>query len=216
MTEPRSTEAVIDALIRDTRPVARLRPPMVRACGWLALIVATGGAIIAGFADLEMAREHARSTAWLVEMAGTLATGCLGVIAAFHLSLPDRSRLWALLPLPALAVWLLGSGAGCWEDWLRVGESGSLELGDSMRCLRFILGVGLPLGAVLFWSLRRARPLSPLPVALTGALGTAAFAAFLLQFFHPFQVTVMDLTIHLLAVGVVVAAWGLGGRRVLE
>jgi hypothetical protein len=216
MTAPRSTEAVIDALVRDARPVARLRPPMTRACGWLALIVASEGAIIAAFADLDTAREHARAAAWLIEMAGTLATGCLAVIAAFHLSLPDRSRRWALLPLPAFAVWLLGSGAGCWEDWLRVGKSGSLEIGESMDCLAFILGVGIPLGAVLFWSLRRARPLSPLPVALTGALGAAAFAAFLLQFFHPFQVTVMDLTIHLLAVGVVVAAWGLGGRRVLN
>ena len=33
----------------------------------------------------------------------------------------------------------------------------------------------------------------------------AALAAFLLQFFHPFDVTFMDLSVHLVAVGIVVA-----------
>jgi hypothetical protein len=211
----RTTEAVIETLVRDAKPVARLRPPMLRACLWLGVALAAMAAVITGFADMDMARRHARAVSWLVEMAGTLATGCLAVIAAFHLSLPDRSPRWALLPLPALALWLAGSGVGCWRQWMVVGEAGSLELGESAHCLAFILGVGVPLGAALLWALRRARPLAPLPVALTGALGAAALAAFLLQFFHPFEVTAMDLAVHGLAVGMVVAIWGAGGRRML-
>jgi hypothetical protein len=210
-----STEAVIDTLVRDAKPVARLRPPLLRAGLWLGAALAAMAFVIAGFADMGMARQHADATPWLVEMAGTLATGCLAVVAAFHLSLPDRSPRWALLPLPALALWLAGSGVGCWRQWMVVGEAGSLELGESAHCLLFILGVGLPVGAALLWALRRARPLAPLPVALTGALGAASLAAFLLQFFHPFDVTVMDLAIHALAVGLVVTIWGIGGRRVL-
>jgi hypothetical protein len=216
VTQHRSTEALIDSLVRDARPVARLRPPMRRAIRFLCVVLAVGGAAILLFADRAAMQAHAEHPEWLVELAGTLSTGCLATIAAFHLSLPDRSPRWALLPLPALAVWLAGSGAGCWREWLVRGEAGSLEVGESTHCLAFILGVGLPLGLALLWVLRRARPLAPLPVALTGALGAAALSAFLLQFFHPFEVTVMDLAVHAFAVCVVVSVAGLGGRRVLD
>jgi len=60
------------------------------------------------------------------------------------------------------------------------------------------------LAVVLFWMLRRARPMDPLPVAATGTLGVAATAAFILEFFHPFDVTVIDLALHLAAVGLIV------------
>jgi hypothetical protein len=216
VSPPRSTESLIEALVRDATPVSRLAPPMTRACRFLAIFLALGGAAILLFADRDAARAHALHPEWLVEIGGTLATGCLATIAAFHLSLPDRSPRWVLLPLPALAVWLAGSGAGCWRDWLVRGEAGSLELGESGHCLAFILGIGLPLGLALLWVLRRARPLSPVPVALTGALGAAALSAFLLQFFHPFEVTVMDLAVHAVAVCLVVAIAGAGGKRVLS
>jgi hypothetical protein len=210
-----STEALIASLVRDARPVARLRPPLWRAGLWLGTVLAVGAAAIIGFANRDAALMHAEDPAWFVELAGTLATGCFAVVAAFQLSLPNRSPRWALLPLPALAVWLAGSGAGCWRQWVARGAGGSLELGESLHCLAFILGVGLPLGGGLLWALRRSRPLAPLPVALTGALGAAALAAFLLQFFHPFAVTAMDLAVHAVAVGGVLAVSALGGRRVL-
>jgi len=52
--------------------------------------------------------------------------------------------------------------------------------------------------------LRQARPIAPLPGAARGALGGAATAAFILEFFHPFDVTVIDLTLHVSAVCLVV------------
>ena len=216
MSAPDKTEALIESLLRDARPVARLHPPIQRAAVFLAVLLAVGAAVIVVFADRGVMSLHAQHPEWLVEMAGTLATGCLATIAAFHLSLPDRSPRWGLLPLPALVVWLAGSGAGCWREWLLRGEGGSLRLGETSDCFAFILGVGLPLGLALLVVLRRARPLAPIPVALTGALGAAAFSAFLLQFFHPFEVTVMDLVMHAAAVCVVVAVAGLGGQRVLD
>jgi uncharacterized membrane protein len=66
--------------------------------------------------------------------------------------------------------------------------------------------VSLPLAVSLIVLLRRARPLAPVRVAAMGALGVAAIAAFILQFFHPFDVTFMDLGIHAVAVAIVVAA----------
>ena len=63
----------------------------------------------------------------------------------------------------------------------------------------------MPLGVSLLVLLRRSRPLAPAPVTAVGGLGVAALAAFLLQFFHPFDVTFMDLSVHLFAVGIVVA-----------
>ena len=60
--------------------------------------------------------------------------------------------------------------------------------------------------------LRKARPLAPARVAALGGLGVAALAAFLLQFFHPFDVTFMDLSVHLVAIGLVTAVSTLAGR----
>ena len=40
-------------------------------------------------------------------------------------------------------------------------------------------------------------------MALCGALGVAALAAFILQFFHPFDVTVIDLALHLAALATI-------------
>ena len=75
-----------------------------------------------------------------------------------------------------------------------------------------ILGISLPVGISLLLLLRRARPLTPVSVAAVGGLGAAGIAAFLLQFFHPFDVTFMDLGVHAVAVGIVVMAASAIGR----
>ena len=62
----------------------------------------------------------------------------------------------------------------------------------------------MPLAVLLFAMLRRARPLNPIPVAILGTLGVAASAAFLLEFFHPYDVTAIDLALHLAAVAAVI------------
>jgi uncharacterized membrane protein YczE len=52
-------------------------------------------------------------------------------------------------------------------------------------------------------------------VALLGGLGSAALAALLLQFFHPFGLTIPDLAIHFAAVLIVVGVSGVARRRTL-
>ncbi|HEY2134220.1 MAG TPA: NrsF family protein [Acetobacteraceae bacterium] len=200
---PTPTDQLILALVRDATPVRRLRPPLQRALSWLAVVAVIATAATAAFTDWQVFDTRILNPDLVIEMTGTLLTGCLAVIAAFHLSLPDRSPRWALLPIPSLILWLSGSGMGCYRHWL-TNPTGDWALGDSAHCFMFILAVGLPLSAGLLWALRRARPISPVPVALVGGLGAASLAAFLLQFFHPFDITFMDLSVHALAVLIVI------------
>ncbi len=210
-----STDRLVERLAAGAAPVRRLRPPMRRAALWLGVVGLVGVAAVLLFADMGEFERRARHPELLVELAGTLGTGLLATIAAFHLSLPDRSRWWAAVPLPTLALWLGGSGFGCYRQWLARPGAG-WAVGESADCLMFIAGFGLPLVAALVFVLRRARPLAPLPVALMAGLGAASLAAFLLQFFHPFDVTLMDLAFHALAVAVVVSVGGFSGARALD
>ncbi len=52
-------------------------------------------------------------------------------------------------------------------------------------------------------------------MAALGTLGVAATAAFTLQFFHPFDVTVIDLALHLAAVALVMIIGTLWRRPLL-
>jgi hypothetical protein len=149
-----------------------------------------------------------------MEMAAMLATGVLAIAAAFALSIPGRSRRWIAAPLPTLALWLLLSGAGCYGELLSPGSSETAS-GESMHCLLFILGTSAMLAPLLIWRLSKARPIEPLPVALLGGLGIAAVSALVLQFFHPFAVTFLDLGMHVIAILMVVGMVGLLSRRTL-
>jgi hypothetical protein len=195
--------SLIERLTADAAPVRRLRPPMQRAGLWLLAAGAAGVAAILLFADLAEFSERVGKTALAVEWIATLITGIVAVVAAFQLSLPDRSPAWALLPVPSLIVWIGSSGYSCYRNWIAAGPGG-WELGESANCLVFILAVCVPLSLSILLVLRRALPLDPLRVAAMAALGVAALAAGALQFFHPFDVTFVDLGVHLGTVGLVV------------
>ncbi len=206
-----TTERLIERLAAETEPVRRLAPPARRAALWLIAVAAVAGIVIAGFSDLEVFARRARDPQLVLDMIATLITGIAAVIAAFELSLPDRSPAWALLPLPPLAAWIATSGYGCYRHWITFGPDG-WELGESTHCFRFILAASVPLGISLMLLLRRARPLAPVRVAAVGGLGVAAIAACLLQFFHPFDVTLLDLSVHVVAIAIVIAVAALWGR----
>jgi hypothetical protein len=201
MSRP-DTHELIAALAGGLRPVRRLRPPLRRAMLWLLLATLLAAWPLAHYADLPLFLARASEPRQTLELAATLLTGIVALAAAFALSVPGYSPRWALAPLPPLLLWLATSGYGCLENGWSAGGPGGL-IGESGRCFGFIVLTSVPLAALLFWALRRARPITPLPVALSGALGVAALAAFLLQFFHPFDVTVIDLALHLAAVGVI-------------
>ncbi|HEX7970037.1 MAG TPA: NrsF family protein [Stellaceae bacterium] len=203
MAEP--TERLIERLVAEARPVRRLRPPTRRAALWLLAVAAIAGTGILLFANLDVFARRIQDPKLALELTATLLTGIAAVMAAFHLSLPDRSPAWALLPLPFLAAWIATSGYSCYRHWISFGPGG-WQLGESAQCFRFILAVSVPLGVSLLLLLRRAAPLTPVRVAAVGGLGVAAIAALLLQFFHPFDVTFIDLGVHVVAVALVVVA----------
>ncbi|MGH8252746.1 MAG: NrsF family protein [Steroidobacteraceae bacterium] len=201
--ETGNTDQLIDSLSQGLAPVRPLLPPARRALLWLAGFAVLTGLVLLRFADLAAFAARFAAPRMVLEAAAILLTGITSVVAAFYLSLPDRSSLWRYAPLPPLALWIATSTLGCLQYGLGLGPPGH-RAGDSTHCFAFIIGVSVPLTVLLYAVLRRARPLELLPVALTGALGVAALAAFVLQFFHHFDVTAIDLATHMAAVLVVV------------
>jgi hypothetical protein len=207
MSAPKSTEQLIAELSGGLAAVQPLRPPLARALRWLALSAALAAALLLvlqpGLAALGT---RLADTRLMIELGATLLTGVLAIIATFHLAIPGRAGNWVWAPLPALVLWLACSSLGCLKNGI-----GKPEL----DCFLFVLGASLPLALLLFYFMRRARPIEPMPVALLGALGVAAIGAFLLQFFHPFDVTLLDLASHAAAVAVVLAVAATIGKRAL-
>jgi hypothetical protein len=65
---------------------------------------------------MEVFRRRIVDPALTLELAATAMTGAAAVLAAFNLSLPDRSNAWALLPLPTLLLWIGSSGYACFRN----------------------------------------------------------------------------------------------------
>jgi hypothetical protein len=197
------TDHLIEQLASGLEPVGRLRSPAARAGLWIAGVAILSTALILRYAQLGPALQRLADPRVAIEFGATALTAIGAIIAAFELSVPDRAARWAWLPLPGFALWLGASGLGCLRNGLKVSGAGGWHA-ESTQCFVFIVAVSVPLAVVLFGMLRRARPQNPLPVAALGTLGVAASAACILQFFHPFDITVMDLALHLAAVAFVI------------
>lgn len=194
------TDRLIETLAGSAAPVRRLRPPMVRASVWLA----GAGALIAAITLFHAAKEgHSirhvfggfSDLGFTLQWLASVATGVTAIIAAFELALPDRSRRWRLLPLPAVALWLLTIGHGCLTDWIERGPDGFVA-GHSFECFAVIIGTSLPLGLGLGFALRHAEAAWPLETITVGALGTAALSAAGLSLYHDLDASIMILIWH--------------------
>lgn len=211
------TDQLIDALVSGARPVRRLRPPMLRAAFWLAI----AGALIAAITVIHAAEEGEElkqvfgdlaQTKFTLQWLASLATGITAVIAAFELSLPDRSRAWRLLPVPAAVLWLLTVGYGCFTDWVEHGPEGFVA-GHSVQCLTTIIGTSVPLGLGLAFMLRHAGASRPVDTIVIGALGLAALSATGLSLYHDLDATLMIIVWHVVVASLVVAISRLRARR---
>jgi len=204
------TIRLIDRLADDLTPVRPLASPARRAAGAITAFAAIALVAIFAMSDLDgtIARHAGREALMAAEMVAILLTGVTGVTAAFFLAIPGRSPAWMLVPLGPLLAWFALGGIGC----LAFASQDAAAGGDSMHCLVFILATGIAVGLPLAWLLARAAPIEAGRVTLAAGLGSAGLAAFLLQFFHPFDVTFVDLAIHALAVTLVVVAGALGRR----
>jgi hypothetical protein len=211
MADPRSHDALIHGLGDDLAPVRRLKPPVLSALLWLGAAALIGAGLVWGYGTHDMmVRLSSARDLWLAAI-GSLATAVLAALAAFELGRPGRSRLWALLPLPGLALWLGASGWGCLRLWA-LGATG----GAGMDCLKFIAGVSVPLAVVMVLLLRRAFPLYPALTAALAGLACAAASATLLNICHPFDASATDLAAHTLAVAAVTVVMAMSGGRLLR
>jgi hypothetical protein len=205
-------DRLIGALAANLAPVRRLPPPALRALFWL-LLVAAVAAALAMFSDVAgMWHRMAASSDISLAALGSIATAATAAVAAFALNLPDRSRAWALLPVPAAALWVGASGLGCLRAYVLPGTHVA-AIGETRDCLLFIVGLSVPLSAVMIVMLRRGYSLAPSLTAAMAGLAAAAAAATLLNFFHPFDAAATDLAVHAVAAAlVIIAARALGGR----
>lgn len=203
---------LIDRLVAECRPVKRLAPPMLRAALWLAVAVGLVllVSLLRGFRP-DLAEQFARPDALLAFVAALL-TGVTAAVAAFEVSVPGRARGWALLPVPALGLWLASLGWGCISDWVRLGPDG-LAMGHSFECLGSILTTSLPLGLILAVMVRHAGHVRPRATALLGALSVSALASSGVTFFHDLDTALMVLIWHMGPVlAITLASWLFGER----
>jgi hypothetical protein len=208
-----TTPGLIEALAANATPVRRLRPPLVRATLWLsfaAVVLVLLAVSQGGRPDLA---QRLQQPIFLVGISASLLTGILAAIASFLVSLPDRSRGWLLLPLPALAVWISTIGYSCLTAWVELDSAGGLRMGEAARCFATLVLTSVPLSLLIFVMLRHAAPLRPMPVALTGSLAVAGMTASALSLFHAFDATVMILMWNLGSAVLLVGLGTLLGRK---
>jgi len=202
-----TTPDLIDALAANLAPVRRLRPPVTRAACWLLLAALVLALLAVSQGIRPDLAQRLREPTFILGMSGALLTGVLAAVAAFMLSLPDRSRFCLLLPAPALVLWLSTIGYQCLTNWVSL-EPNGIHLGETAQCFATLVLTSLPLSLAMLVMLRYAAPLRPIAVTLTGSLAVAAITATALSLFHELDATVMILMWNL---GVAALFVGLGG-----
>lgn len=210
-----ATPDLIESLSKNLKPVRRLRPPVTRAVCWLLLAAVVVGlvAVSQGIRPDLATRIHDPSFA--AGMIGAILTGVFAAVAAFLVSLPDRSRLWLLLPAPAVVLWLANVGYQCLTQWVSMGPDG-VGLGETSRCLATLVLTGLPLSLAMVIMLRYAAPLRPTAVTFMGSLSVAAITATALSLFHSGDATLMIIMFNIGTAVLFVGLGGLFGRRMMQ
>jgi hypothetical protein len=207
-----TTPELIEQLASRAKPVRRLRPPLVRAAFWLVLAALIFGLLAAAHGTrTDLALQIARPE-FALGLAASLLTGVLAAVAAFFLSLPDRSRAWGLLPVPTLFLWISTVSYGCLTHWVDMGPEG-VRMGEAARCFATLLVTSLPLSLGLILMLRHAAWLRPTAVTLTGGLAVAAMAATALSLFHDLDATIMVLVWNFGVAAIIVGVSYVFGRR---
>ncbi len=206
------TPDLIASLAADLVPVRRLRPPVMRAACWLLLAAAVLTLLAIDQGPRPDLTQRLQDPVFAISTAASLLTGVLAAISAFLVSLPDRSRLWLLLPMPALVLWLSNIGYQCLVQWIDIGPDG-ISFGETARCFATLVLTSLPLSLAMLVMLRYAAPLRPIPVTLMGSLAVASITATALSLLHAMDATVMILMWNLGTTVMFVGLAGMFGRR---
>jgi len=87
---PMKTDQIIDKLAADLAPVRVLRPPVVRALLWLAVVGGVSAALIFRLTHWGAILPRLQTPRVAFETSATALTAITATIAAFELSIPDR------------------------------------------------------------------------------------------------------------------------------
>jgi hypothetical protein len=208
-----ATDQLIDSLAAKLQPVKPLRKPGLRAALWsgfATLVIAAIGAVGGSIADLARALGDA---SFLAPLIGSWLTGVTAALAAFEVSLPDRSRRWLWLPVLPVLLWGTGFAVNCFTN--PGGIAASLALLPESACLWTIVLTSAALVAVLLPMLRRVKTLRPQLTAWLGCLAVAGFADTAHLLVHTEQDSLLALTVNLVPTVALVVLGGLAGRRVV-
>lgn len=210
-----ATPDLIKSLAASATPVRRLRAPLVRATLWLCF--AAFILVLLGFSHGVRPdfAQKARELVFTVGVVASLVTGVLAAIAAFMVSLPDRSHFWLALPAPALVVWVATIGYGCLTAWVGLGPDG-IRLGDVAECFATLVLTSVPISAAMLLTLRYAATLRPTAVTMMGSLAVAAISATALLLFHTLDATIMILAWNLCTAAVIIALGSVFGRKMFS
>jgi hypothetical protein len=206
------TDDVIEQLATDLTPVRALRPPGLRASGWISgavFYLAILTMLRPGFAfDLD----EGAVTFVLIQALGAFA-GVLAAIAAFASVVPglrSRATIWA--PIVAIG-WLAVMAASAWN----AAESPAiLSAQHEWMCVAVILVGGAPLVVALWLMLRRGSPMSPVRTGLLAALAGGLLANFGACVSIPHAADLITLVWHGGAVLALVLVCIAGARLVLR
>lgn len=209
------TSDLIESLVTATMPIRRLPSPWARTGTWLVLAVALTGmlALVHGLRpDFAVRMQQSE---FRVSLLASLLTGALAALAALMTSLPDRSRVWLLLPVPTAVLWMSAIGYGCLTDWVRL-DTAQMHWDEVLSCFLTLLLSSVPLSALMFWMIRHAARLRPRGPILCAGAAVAALTATALSLLHQFDASIMILLWNFGTVALVTAVDTAVGRRVVS
>lgn len=197
---------LIEHLVADLRPVARLPSPVMRTIYWLIPVLVASALLVAGLARPDTARTISDPLQRLEVMA-SLITAILAAYAAFSTSIPGRAPWLSLLPVPSLLAWIAIIVYGTWLKGMQEGWSVA-DFRPAWSCI-FLLGAySLLPAAILVFMLRQAAPvLRERTAILAGiAIGSLSVLMLRLTLFHPPELMPEMLIEHLGAMLLVISA----------
>ncbi len=206
------TDRMIERLAREAAPVKPLASPWVRAGVFLTIVFVAMGTLATLGGHVAATVAAFASAPFAAELVGAFVAGAGAVIAAVMLSIPGRSPNWFYLPLPGLALWLIGGGLECYRQVAELGYQRA-SVFDSKDCFFFILSAGLPTAAAAYFLLRRSLSVDVVRVLALAGLGAALLAATLLQFVHAHGTNPVDFATHVVAV-VLIALAAMASSRI--
>jgi hypothetical protein len=209
------TDALIEALARETAPVPR-RSLQRSVC--TGILVGAPLALLLVVAGLGVRPDLPAAAATAIfwgKAAYTFSLGLIGLLLVLQLARPDTHRLrrWWLVAVPITL--LLAFAAAELIRAAPVDRLG-LVLDPLWTCLPLILGLTVPLFAGLIWALRRMAPTRLRAAGAAAGLAAAGLAGTLYCLYCQQVSPTYILTRYTLAIALASAAGALLGPRLLR